>query len=39
MKYIAAFTLARLTEAGVGAEACDAVETRSLLGSRNEITA
>ena len=36
---IAAFTLARLTEAGVGAEARDSVETRSLLGSRNEITA
>jgi uncharacterized membrane protein YphA (DoxX/SURF4 family) len=36
---IAAFTLARLTEAGVGAEARDALETRSLLGSRNEITA
>jgi uncharacterized membrane protein YphA (DoxX/SURF4 family) len=36
---IAAFTLARLTEAGVGSEARDAVETRSLLGSRNQITA
>ena len=36
---IAAFTLARLTEAGVGAAARDAVETRSLLGSRNEISA
>ena len=36
---IAAFTLARLTEAGVGAEARDAVETRSLLGRRNEISA
>jgi hypothetical protein len=30
---IAAFTLARLTEAGVGAEARDHVEARTLLGS------
>ena len=36
---IAAFTLARLTEVGVGAEARDTVETRSLLRGRNEITA
>lgn len=36
---IAAFTLARLTEAGAGAEARDGGEARSLLGNRNEITA
>lgn len=36
---IAAFTLARLTEAGAGAEARDHVETRSLLGNRYKITA
>ncbi len=36
---IAAFTLARLTEAGVGAEARDRVGALSLLGSREKITA
>jgi len=36
---IGAFTLARLTEAGVGAEAGDGVGGRSLLGRREKITA
>ena len=36
---IAAFTLARLTEAGAGAGARDRVETRSLLGNRYKISA
>ena len=35
---IAAFTLARLTEAGVGAEVREGAASRSLLGSR-KITA
>jgi hypothetical protein len=34
---IAAFTLARLTEAGVGAEALDPVGTTSLLGRRERV--
>lgn len=36
---IAAFTLARLTEAGVGAESRDRVGALSLLGRREKITA
>jgi uncharacterized membrane protein YphA (DoxX/SURF4 family) len=36
---IAAFTLARLTEAGVGAEARDRAGARSLLGRHEKITA
>ncbi len=36
---IAAFTLARLTEAGVGVEAREPVGTPSLLESRRKITA
>jgi uncharacterized membrane protein YphA (DoxX/SURF4 family) len=36
---IAAFTLARLTEAGVGAESGEPVGTPSLLDSRRKITA
>lgn len=36
---IAAFTLARLTEAGVGAEVRDRAEARSLLGRHEKITA
>jgi hypothetical protein len=35
---VAAFTLARLTEAGVGVEAFGRAETRSLLGSRSGVT-
>jgi hypothetical protein len=35
---ISAFTLARLTEVGVGAEAADATATRTLLG-RRKVTA
>ena len=36
---IAAFTLARLTEAGIGAEASDRITTPSLLGSHERRTA
>jgi hypothetical protein len=36
---IAAFTLARLTEAGVGAEAADHVGTRRVLGGGQKLTA
>jgi hypothetical protein len=36
---IAAFTLARLTEAGVGAEARDQVDTPSFLGGRQKTLA
>ena len=36
---VAAFTLARLTEAGVGAEAGEPVGTPSLFGDRQQTTA
>jgi hypothetical protein len=36
---IAAFTLARLTEAGAGADARDQIGARSLLGRRESVTA
>ena len=36
---IAAFTLARLTEAGAGAEARDEIGARSLIGRRDNVTA